>query len=93
MGKVQKTGFLFYIKQFSGIYHINGFAKYTGDDSIFIEAEGEETNLEEFLKYCRIGPDGAVINSIKIFPSKPRLYTSFKIFENSMIDTTDTMSQ
>jgi len=81
-GKVCKTGFLFFAKQFSQLYHINGFAKYTGETSLLIEAEGTESNLRRFLDYCKVGPCGSIINDIKITEGEIQNYRAFNIIEN-----------
>ena len=80
-GKVRKTGFLFFVKQFSQLYSINGYAKYTGETSVFIEAEGKHDALDMFVKYCRIGPVGSKIKSIRIEEGKVKNYKSFAIID------------
>lgn len=81
-GKVCKTGFLFFVKQFSKLYHITGFVKYTGETSLLIEAEGTETNLSRFLDYCKAGPSGSKIKDIKITEGELQNYRAFNIIEN-----------
>ena len=78
-GKVKKTGFLFFAKQFSKIYHITGFAKYTGNTTLLIEAEGEETRLNKFIEYCKEGPLGSKINGFDIREGEIKHYHSFDI--------------
>ena len=78
-GKVQRTGFLFYVKQFAKLNRINGFVKYSNKASILIEAEGNEANLNIFIEYCRIGPEGSVITSVNISQGQLLNHASFKI--------------
>ena len=81
-GKVHKTGFLFFVKQFSQLYQINGFAKYLDKTTLLIEAEGTKGNLNRFLAYCKVGPPGSIINNIKITEGEIQNYRAFNIIEN-----------
>lgn len=81
-GQVRKTGFLFFVKQFSKLYHISGFIKYTGETSLLIEAEGSETNLSRFLDYCKAGPSGSIIKDIRISEGEIQNYQAFEVIEN-----------
>lgn len=78
-GKFHNTGFLFYTKQFAVLNKINGIVQYIDNNSIIIEAEGEEANLGRFIEYCRIGPLGANIETIKISQNTVQHYNSFEI--------------
>jgi len=78
-GKLQKTGFPFYVKQFAQLNNIKGFVKYSSVSSIIIEAEGNEANLNIFIEYCRIGPEGSVITSVNISQGQLLNHASFKI--------------
>ena len=80
-GKVHKTGFLFFAKQMARQFNINGLAKYNTDLSVFIEAEGKHDALDMFVKYCRIGPVGSKIKSIRIEEGKVKNYKSFAIID------------
>ncbi len=82
-GRVQKTGFPFFVKQFAQLHNINGFVKYLDESSVGIEAQGNEADLNVFIKYCRIGPNGSVINSIKISQGQVQKYKSFKIIKQT----------
>ena len=78
-GKVKKTGFLFYTKQFSKIYNIHGFAEYINNTTLFIEAEGKETELNKFIEYCKEGPFGSKITGFDIREGKIKHHHSFDI--------------
>lgn len=81
-GKVYKTGFLFYTKQFSQLHQIKGSAKYLDKTTLLIEAEGTKANLSRFLSYCKLGPPGSIINNIKITEGEMQNYRTFNIIEN-----------
>lgn len=82
-GRIQKTGFPFYVKQFAQLNDINGLVKYLDESTILIEAQGNETDLNVFIEYCRIGPNGSVINSIKISQGQIQKYKLFQIIEHT----------
>lgn len=46
--------------------NITGFARNEEDSSVYIEAEGEEKMLEEFIAWCRIGPELAKVEKIEV---------------------------
>lgn len=81
-GELGQSGFPFFVKQFAMLNKIKGFVKQSDDTLIIIEAEGQESDLNKFIKYCRIGPNGSIINSINITPSTNGKYRSFEIIEN-----------
>jgi len=82
-GRVQKTGFPFFVKQFAQLNNINGLVKYLDESSILIEAQGYEADINVFIEYCLIGPNGSVINSIQISHGQIKKYKSFEIIEHT----------
>ncbi|MCD4698083.1 MAG: acylphosphatase [Bacteroidales bacterium] len=80
-GKVQNTGFPFYVKQFAQLYNIKGFVKFSNESLITIEVQGNETDLNKFIEYCRIGPEGSLITSVKISQGELLNHDSFRIIE------------
>jgi len=59
---------------------IGGFVMNEADGTVYIEAEGDEMALKEFLAWCRKGPITAKVTKIKIAWSAARgKFTGFKI--------------
>ena len=58
---------------------LTGFAKNFPDGSIYIEVEGEEKPLTEFLAWCHKGPKHAQIDKIEIIPHPVRHYSVFRL--------------
>ncbi|EKE11029.1 MAG: hypothetical protein ACD_15C00151G0007 [uncultured bacterium] len=58
---------------------VSGFAQNLLDGSVYVEAEGEEGNLKNFLEWCRIGPSGSEVQKI-IYKFSDKL-KNFKDFE------------
>lgn len=55
-GNVYNVGFRFIAMSKANEYKIFGFVRYEKDDSIYIEAEGNPTDLDALVEWCKIGP-------------------------------------
>lgn len=55
-GDVQDVGFRYEAKRMADEFNIKGFVRNESDGSVYLEAEGEEKELEKFLEWCRRGP-------------------------------------
>lgn len=59
---------------------INGFVRNEPDGSVYIEAEGEEESLNEFLEWCRLGPQMAVTERIDFkFNAEMKNFRNFSV--------------
>lgn len=65
-GKVQNVGFRFHTRRMAQAYQIHGFVKNQVDGSVYIEAEGEEADLNHFMLWCNDGPTWARVDSVKV---------------------------
>ena len=63
-GKVQKIGFRFSAIEKAIEWDLVGEVKNYETDKVQIEVEGEEENLQKFLKWCHVGPVGSVIEKV-----------------------------
>lgn len=75
-GFVQGIFYRATVKEEAEKLNITGFARNESDGSVYIEAEGEEKNLDEFVAWCHKGPPLAKVekvttekDSLKNFPS------------------------
>ncbi len=55
-GSFPKEPFSFYLSRAASSCNINGYVEAQKDDSLFIEAEGYENNIQEFINWCKEGP-------------------------------------
>lgn len=78
-GRVQGVGYRRFCQREAQEIGISGFVKNMPDGSVYIEAEGEDFELENFLLRCRQGPPLSRVNDIKISQSRPEDYTDFII--------------
>ena len=83
-GELTQTGFPFYVKQFAYLNNIKGWVRHSDHTQIIIDAEGEDADINKFIEYCRIGPNGSVISSINISHTEIKKYESFKIIEKQI---------
>jgi len=60
--------------------YISGFVMNETDGSVYIEAEGEEETLRDFLAWCRKGPITAKVNAVEVEWSSARgKFTGFRV--------------
>lgn len=78
-GRVQGVFFRESAKNKAEELEINGFAKNEPDGILYIEAEGKEEKLKEFLDWCGYGPELADVEKVD-FDEEEKL-KSFKKFE------------
>ena len=78
-GVVQGVGFRFSARNAARIYGISGYVMNLPDGSVFIEAEGPEFNINQFIKWCYEGPPSARIENVSIHESKLKDFKTFEI--------------
>ena len=64
-GKVQGVFYRNFAQTKAKEIGLNGYAMNKPDGTVYIEVEGEETLLEEFIKHCAIGPAKAKVTGIE----------------------------
>lgn len=65
-GKVQNVGFRFYAQKKAHEFDISGHVRNRKDGSVYIEAEGEEENLRNFVAWCYKGPPWAEVLQVTV---------------------------
>jgi acylphosphatase len=78
-GRVQGVGFRYSARIAARNYGIKGYVRNMPDGSVYLEAEGQEKNVAEFINWCRKGPDFAYIDRIKVEDASLRNYESFEV--------------
>jgi acylphosphatase len=72
-GVVQRVGYRYFVVQVARGYGLTGYVRNREDGAVEVEAEGDETILEAFVKDLRIGPPAAEVTAIdleKLPPAK-----------------------
>ncbi len=70
-GRVQGVGFRYYTEREARRLGISGYVQNRPDGSVYIEAEGEENDMEAFIEWCRSGPPYARVRKIEISELPP----------------------
>lgn len=78
-GLVQGVFFRIRAKEEAARLNVKGFAKNMPDGSVYIEAEGEKENLDEFVKWCTRGPSPAKVEKVSITEGIFKKFEEFKI--------------
>jgi acylphosphatase len=78
-GRVQGVAFRHDAKVKARELGINGFVKNLPDESVLIEAEAREPVLNEFVLWCREGPDPARVEDIETEVIPVKNDSDFKI--------------
>jgi acylphosphatase len=79
-GHVQGVGFRHETYWKARKLHVAGFVMNEPDGSVYVEAEGEEAALNEFLMWCRRGPWPANVEKIETEWAEPSgKFTGFRI--------------
>ena len=58
---------------------VNGFVENQPDGSVYIEAEGTKSALDEFTKWCHEGPPFAKVEKVEISDMELTYFDKFKI--------------
>ena len=61
-GKVQGVFFRASTKEKAETLSLLGFVQNESDGSVYIEAEGDEDELAEFIEWCKVGPSQARVD-------------------------------
>ena len=70
-GIVQAVGFRYSAKLKAKELNITGIVRNEPDGSVYIEAEGEEENLMDFLKWCYKGPRFSKVEKVDCQDKEP----------------------
>jgi acylphosphatase len=78
-GKVQGVFFRASSKEIADSLGLFGFVQNEKDQSVYIEAEGDQEKLDQFVKWCRQGPPRAVVSNVNVADSNVVGFRSFDI--------------
>lgn len=78
-GRVQGVGFRYFVKQKADLLQVSGFVKNHPNGNVYVEAEGDEQQLELFIHICRQGPYHARVDGIETQYCPVQGFTVFNI--------------
>lgn len=79
IGKVQNVGFRYYTHQKARELGINGYVTNKANGNVYIEAEGNESDLNNFIAWCKQGPDWARVIDLIVIEQPLCNYKTFEI--------------
>ena len=79
LGDVQGVSFRYYGKQTADKLGLFGFIRNEPDGSVYIETEGRESRLKQYINWCKVGPPLARITGLKAQASKIFGFKNFEI--------------
>ena len=78
-GRVQGVGFRFYTNKKAVELNISGYVQNKPDGSVYIEAEGDETDLQTFIDWVNIGTQWAKVSKVNTQFVPPLNINSFQM--------------
>ena len=65
-GMVQGVGFRYFVHREATKLNLSGYARNLYNGDVEIEAEGDRSLIEEFIKIVKVGPSTAFVKDLKI---------------------------
>lgn len=78
-GVVQGVFFRASTKAKADELHIRGMVRNERDGSVYVEAEGDEKNLDAFIEWCRKGPVRASVERCEVEEGAWKGYSAFVV--------------
>ena len=79
VGRVQGVGYRLSCLKAANKNNIKGIVKNNADGSVYIEAEGNPDDLDEFILWCQRGPAWSKVLDIKLAYGKLKNFKTFEI--------------
>jgi acylphosphatase len=78
-GRVQGVGFRFVARNQARARGVKGFVRNECNGDVYIEAEGPQDKVTDFISWCRVGPPAARVTNLKIEEGVPKNFSVFDI--------------
>lgn len=78
-GRVQGVGYRFAARTMAQSLGLKGFVKNQTDGSVYVEAEGIEYRLDQFVQWCHKGPTYANVENVSVESGDVKGYRYFDI--------------
>ncbi|MBL6449750.1 acylphosphatase [Fulvivirga sp. 29W222] len=80
VGKVQGVFYRANTRKKAYELGLTGYVRNEPDGSVYIEVEGNLNKLNEFVSWCKTGPDRAKVDEVQVKPTGPlKNFTKFEI--------------
>jgi acylphosphatase len=78
-GKVQGVFFRASTKEKADELNVKGFVRNERDGIVYVEAEGNDKDLETFISWCKHGPRLARVERCDVTENQPKGFSDFTI--------------
>jgi len=78
-GNVQGVFYRASTKEAADQLNLKGFVQNQPDGSVYVEAEGNEENLKQFVTWCKQGPPRALVTHVDAQEVELKNYERFEI--------------
>ena len=79
VGRVQGVGYRYSAKMKVESLGIRGSVQNLRDGSVFVTAQGEKDAIDNFIKWCKKGPPGAIVRKIEKVHGKTEDFREFRV--------------
>lgn len=76
---MQGVGYRFFVRRNALLMGLRGYVKNETNGNVVIVATGETEHLNELLRCCYQGPQGARVSAIEYAPVAEGIFTTFEI--------------
>ncbi len=78
-GEVQGVFFRATAKKVAAGLQITGIIKNTKEGHVEVLASGKQPQLDQFIKWCRHGPEKALVETVDILPVEDKNFNEFTV--------------
>lgn len=79
-GLVQGVGYRFFAVEIAKRFNIKGWVRNKADGTVEVTAQGQSSQLEQFIKELKQGPPSALVEEVKVnYKSAATVYSNFKV--------------
>ena len=78
-GKVQGVYYRNAAKEEADKLGITGWIKYISEGRVEAMATGMEEQLQQFIQWCRRGPEKAIVQDVIVTPLSPQQFNDFNV--------------
>ncbi|MDP4240450.1 MAG: acylphosphatase [Bacteroidota bacterium] len=79
-GRVQGVGFRYNARRQAMTLGLDGFVKNMPDGSVYMEVEGNQVDLDEFVYWCHTGPSYSRVLDVIVSISNLEGFTGFSAY-------------
>ena len=78
-GRVQNVGFRYFTFKTARTLELSGFVKNELDGSVYIEVEGDESHVNEFIEEIKKGPSWARVDQVDVNTCPVQNFSEFYV--------------